>query len=837
MLCAVLCLRAEVMRPCGAACGQKGHFALETEQSSGLRQKTAHSTLTCCCRLSSLYHPLLCLLLLDLLIPHLDHLLCTLILHSSPLSSVCLCPFLLLCSLSSMSSTRRYDDDDEGGVAAGAGDAGDYDQRDRRGEEEEEYGEDGSQRHSGDGDDYGDGETAGEGFPEWFPEDPVPLDVSTSSVIIVDHLPQVDMDRYEKLVGFLKSSRKFGAYGTIVQDGLYVPVANGKTLGYAFIEYDTVEEASKAVLEANGTGLDGKHIMAVNHFDDYDRLQGLAVEWTPPRRSDFENAVNLQSWLLDELGRDQFVVRHGIETAVYWNDPHRKANEFGRTYKYGGEREKQADKHWTDLYVAWSSKGSYLLTFHQQGVALWGGDGFEKLGRLAHTGVAFIDFSPTERFVVTSNGRDKVNKTDPECIIVWDVRTQKKLRGFEKGEASTAVAGGGGGGPSWPVFRWSHDDLYLARQSKDAISVYVTPEMGLLDKKSLKLPGVSDFAWSPTESVLAYWIPSAENAPATVAIIELPSRRVVREKHLYNVVDIKLHWQDRGDFLCIKVARKKSKKTMTTNFEVFRMREKDIPIEVVELDDSIAAFAWEPSGSRFAIIHGEGSRASVSVFSVQGRKVSRLQTFEQRQGNALFWSPAGNHLLVAGLGSMNGQLEWLDVDGGESLSVSEHFMCNEVEWDPSGRYVLTAVTQPIGDANWRFTMDNGYRLWSMQGQLLATVPLEQAYQVLWRPRPKNILTKEQVAEVARTLKERYWRRFEAEDDEIRRSQLQGRDKERAELKAQWKAYRQRKEEEYTEERDMRAELRGGYLSEDEKDLVPVEQLVEEEVAREEEIVS
>ena len=717
-----------------------------------------------------------------------------------------------------MSGSSNYDDD---------GDDGDY-------------GRDGGGANGGGG---GDGSEFEDGFPEWFPEDPVPLDTNTSAVIIVDNLPQAEMDRYEKLVGFLKSSKVFGAYGTIVQDGLYVPVKDGKTLGYAFIEYETAEEASKAVAEGNGKRLDAKHVMSVNHFDEFDRLQALSAEWTAPKRSDFENAVNLHSWLLDEQGRDQFVLRHGIETHVYWNDPHRKANEFGRTYKYGGEREKSADKHWTDLYVAWSTKGSYLVTFHQQGIALWGGDGFEKLGRLAHAGVAFIDFSPSERFVVTSNGRDKVNKADPECIIVWDVRTQKKMRGFDKGETAASATGAQAQqqqpqpAQQWPVFRWSHDDLYLARHSKDAISVYVTPDMGLLDKKSLKLPGVADFAWSPTESLMAYWIPSAENAPATVAIIELPSRRVVREKHLYNVVDIKLHWQDGGDYLCIKVARRKTKKTMTTNFEVFRMREKDIPIEVVELDDVIHAFAWEPNGSRFAIIHGDGARTSVSLWSVQGRKVVKAQTFEQRQANALFWSPAGNHLLLAGLGSMNGQLEWLDVDAGESLSVSEHFMCNDVEWDPSGRYVLTAVTQPIGEGNWRFTMDNGYRLWSMQGQLLATVPLEQAYQVLWRPRPKDILSKEQVQELARALKERYWRRFEAEDDDIRRSQLQGRDKERAELKAQWKAYRARKEEEYAEERDMRQELRGGYASEDDSDLVPVEQMVEEEVSREEEIVS
>lgn len=155
----------------------------------------------------------------------------------------------------------------------------------------------------------------------------------------------------------------------------------------------------------------------------------------------------------------------------------------------------------------------------------------------------------------------------------------------------------------------------------------------------------------------------------------------------------------------------------------------------------------------------------------------------------------------------------------------------------SGRYVITAVTQPIGEtSNWRLTMDNGYRLWSVQGQLLATVPLEQCYQILWRPRPKNLLSKELLTELHKSLKDKYWRQFESEDNEIRRSQLQGRDKERSELKSQWKQYRAAKEREYNDEREMRRSLRGGYASDDESDYIMIEQLVDEEISREEEIV-
>ena len=58
-------------------------------------------------------------------------------------------------------------------------------------------------------------------------------------------------------------------------------------------------------------------------------------------------------------------------------------------------------QNWTDNYVAWSPKGTYLATFHRQGIALWGGPSWRRLCRFAHNGVKLIDFSPNERYLVT----------------------------------------------------------------------------------------------------------------------------------------------------------------------------------------------------------------------------------------------------------------------------------------------------------------------------------------------------------------------------------------------------------------------------------------------------
>ena len=52
---------------------------------------------------------------------------------------------------------------------------------------------------------------------------------------------------------------------------------------------------------------------------------------------------------------------------------------------------------WTETYVQWSPHGTYLATFHQKGIAVWGGSDFRRLQRFNHSGVQLIDFSPCER--------------------------------------------------------------------------------------------------------------------------------------------------------------------------------------------------------------------------------------------------------------------------------------------------------------------------------------------------------------------------------------------------------------------------------------------------------
>lgn len=90
-----------------------------------------------------------------------------------------------------------------------------------------------------------------------------------------------------------------------------------------------------------------------------------------------------------------------------------------------------------------------------------------------------------------------------------------------------------------------------------------------------------------------------------------------------------MHWQSGGKYLSVKVDRHtKNKKKTFVNFELFRVTEKDIPIENLELQDPVHAFSWEPRGDRFAVIHGENaSKPDISFYSMTGKRLTLLSKF------------------------------------------------------------------------------------------------------------------------------------------------------------------------------------------------------------------
>lgn len=59
-------------------------------------------------------------------------------------------------------------------------------------------------------------------------------------------------------------------------------------------------------------------------------------------------------------------------------------------------------------------------------------------------------------------------------------------------------------------------------------------------------------------------------------------------------------------------------------------------------------------------------------------------------------------------------------------------------------------------------MENGYHMYTFSGALLSENPTEKFKQLLWRPRPPTLLSKEEQRTIRRNLRE-YSREFDEED--------------------------------------------------------------------------
>ena len=137
-------------------------------------------------------------------------------------------------------------------------------------------------------------------------------------------------------------------------------------------------------------------------------------------------------------------------------------------------------------------------------------------------------------------------------------------------------------------------------------------------------------------------------------------------------------------------------------------------------------------------------------------------------------------------------------------------------------------------------MENGYHLYSLSGELLREEHIEKFKQLLWRPRPPTLLTKEDQKTIRKNLRD-YSKDFE-EQDRIEEDKEKGAIvEERRRMLSEWLAWREKTEEDLKDDRremGLDAEVNGVDEKEDtDGEGEQIEELVEEVLDEIEEIVS
>ncbi|OQV21963.1 Eukaryotic translation initiation factor 3 subunit B [Hypsibius exemplaris] len=643
------------------------------------------------------------------------------------------------------------------------------------------------------------------------------------SVIIIDGLPVVpaeQKDRQEKLKNVVRKLiiQHTKCTQSDFLEEVYPVEEDGSTKGFAFFEFTEPEFAKLAIQGMNGYKFDKQHTLAVDLFIDFDKYASYPDEWEEPAVRPFKEHGNLRYWLESEDCYDQYLLIYGShsgceEAAVYANTPVEPTQLEHRD-------------HWTDYQAIWSPLGTYLATFHQKGLALWGGKEHKQITRFAHQHVSDAMFSPKERYILTIRPKPDFLPVDDQSMILWDVVTSAKKKAFSWDSKER---------PSASSVKWSPDENFFGLMSKDAINIYETETFGLQNKKSHSIPGLADFTWSPTQNYLAYWVKEITDIPARLGLMDVTSRTDVRSKQLFSVTDCQFYWQKNGEYMAVKVNRYKHIKRgkgpnapveyagLYYNLEIFVLTtKKEVPVESVEIRDPIIDIAWEPNGNKLVVLTVAESVTSVSFYS--GRLDHKFELIKKiplrHKVDRISWSPMGQFVVLhTSASSSVGYLVFIDTADLSILADVEHFVLSEVQWDPTGRY-LTAIT--MGNNK----KDNGYTLYSFQGRYVRNEKVEGLSMFTWRPRPPTLLSLEKQKEIKKNLK-KYTPEFEARDKML----LNKASKEVAERRKrqmdEFMDFLTVKQHAFQSARHKRIALRGG-IDTEEIDAHP-EELVEEKL--------
>jgi translation initiation factor 3 subunit B len=638
---------------------------------------------------------------------------------------------------------------------------------------------------------------------------------TTDNIIIIDGVPIVGQDRVDKLRTFLLK-KILDKLGKLVEH--YIPTdEDGQTCGYMFLQFETAKMAEEAVAVLNGYKMDKQHTFIVNKFSDLEKYKEVSDTWEKPTPRPYKDHGDLTAWLQNSDCLDQFAVLYedGEKAAVFLNTA-------------GEPMVLQEKQRWTETTVRWSPQGTFMATFHEKGVAIWGGEKFEQINRYPHQNVSCIDFSPCERYLVTYSIPRNRYMEPVDAIRIWNVRTGEMKRAFPGGDSSVKT---------WPYFKWSCGDEYFAVTKGESIYIYEMPSCQLLDKKSVRIEGLKGFEWSPSQPMIAYWLAEREQIPARVGLMQIPEKVDVRSKNLFNVAEARIYFQKQGYYLCMKVNRYSRKKQdkdgevqysgITHNLELFHLKKKEIPNDTVEIKNPIRAFAWDPCSSKFIVIAGE-IRHSIFIYSAKSPGAP-LKTIEAKTHlNAIFWAPSGVYCLIAGLrlqpGQMAGPLMFLDTNELSVIHNQEHTGLTDVEWDPTGRYVTTCVSSINGKG------DFGYMMWNFQGQLRVRRPMDRFVSLSWRPRPPSLLTDFQKREIKRNIK-KYTARFEERDRQSQSKTSKEILERRRALKddfSDWKDERFRDYDDFIDERDDLRDMENEALADADMDEETIEFLVRED---------
>ena len=151
----------------------------------------------------------------------------------------------------------------------------------------------------------------------------------------------------------------------------------------------------------------------------------------------------------------------------------------------------------------------------------------------------------------------------------------------------------------------------------------------------------------------------------------------------------------------------------------------------IDKEGPIHDVTWSPKSNEFGVVYGYMPAKTV-IFNA---KAKATHTYPLGPRNTILFSPQGRFVAVAGFGNLAGQMDIYDLEKDhEKLCTIEASNASLCEWSYDGSHLLTATTSP------RLRVDNGVKIWHIDGKLMYTEDMQELYHVTWRPQPPADIT-------------------------------------------------------------------------------------------------
>ncbi|XP_061683186.1 eukaryotic translation initiation factor 2A isoform X2 [Syngnathoides biaculeatus] len=283
---------------------------------------------------------------------------------------------------------------------------------------------------------------------------------------------------------------------------------------------------------------------------------------------------------------------------------------------------------------------------------------------------------------------------------------------------------------------WSQDEKVAVRIVSNELHFFEDNDFNVIANK-LHVQKISNFELSPGSHPfkVCVYVPGNKGLPSFVRVFQYPQfggpGAALATKSFFKADRVNMLWNKKASAVLVTASTEVDKSGASYYGEqTLHYLHVGGETALVQLPKNgpIYDVAWSPNSSEFCVVYGF-MPAKATVFNL---KCDPVFDFGTGPRNAVYYSPQGHILVLAGFGNLRGQMEVWDAKKYKQVSKCQAPDATHFSWCPDGEHVVTATCAP------RLRVGNGFKVCHYTGAVAhehQTPAGSELWEVRWQSFP------------------------------------------------------------------------------------------------------